>query len=322
MTEIIRITEAQAITEATSRATSNAAAVYLASLPSESGRRTMRGALDKIARMMTAEQMDIETFPYAHLRYEHVAAIRAKLSETLAPATVNKYLAALRGTLKAAWLLGQMDAETYHRAVNEKGIKNETLPAGRGLSAGELAAMMRVCANDPRPAGARDAALVAVLYGALLRRAEAVALDLSDYDAEKSEIRITGKGRKDRENPLPLGATEALADWLTIRGPQPGPLFWAITKSGKLIPGRLTTHAIYKMLARRAEQASVKAFSPHDLRRSSISDLLDAGNDLAIVQRLAGHAAMSTTGRYDRRPQAAKAKAIATLHVPYHRRGL
>jgi site-specific recombinase XerD len=79
----------------------------------------------------------------------------------------------------------------------------------------------------------------------------------------------------------------------------------------------MTDHAIWKMVQKRAAQAGVKKFSPHDLRRSFCSDLLDLGADIAVVQQLAGHANISTTARYDRRGEKAKQKASEMLLVPY-----
>jgi len=122
-----------------------------------------------------------ETCPWPAIRYQHTAAIRAALMERYKPSTANKMLAALRGVLKESWRLGYMTAEDYHRATDVHTIKAQTLPRGRALASGEIAALMGVCGRDASPAGIRDAAPIAILYGAGLRRSESVGLDLSDY---------------------------------------------------------------------------------------------------------------------------------------------
>jgi integrase/recombinase XerD len=165
--------------------TRHPAAVYLARL-SPGSRRTMREALDTVAAIVKRGQT-AATLPWHELRYEQVQAIWAVLAQRYAPATANKLLAALKGTLKEAWRLGLVDGEVYQRAADVAGVKATTLPRGRALSRGELTALLARCTEEPGPGahgarGARDAAPVAVLYGAGLRRAEAAALGLVAID--------------------------------------------------------------------------------------------------------------------------------------------
>ena len=297
----------------------NPAAVYLMSL-SASGRRTQKTALDEIARMLAGDKVTALICNWAAVRYPHTAAIRTKLTEAYAPATANKMLSALRRVLKEAWKLGYMSAEEYQRAVSIANVPGQTLPPGRELDNGEIYSLMFQCASDNSPSGVRDAALIALLYSCGLRRAEITALDLDQVETETGKLLIQGKRNKQRTAYSISGTQEALADWLAIRGVEPGPLFLPITKGGNLRKQRLSTQAIYNILRKRAKLAQVKRFSPHDLRRTFVSDLLEAGADIAVVSRMAGHANIQTTVRYDRRPEEAKIKAAKLLHVPYHKR--
>ncbi|MCX6060338.1 MAG: tyrosine-type recombinase/integrase [Chloroflexi bacterium] len=299
----------------------NPAAIYIASLASKSGQRTMMQVLNLMAWMLD-EDKNMLSLEWGALRFQHVAAIRSRLSEKYKPATVNKALAALKGALRAAWQSGQMTAEDYQKAVSVKGVRGETLPSGRGMTSGELSALLSACEDDKTPAGARDAAIIAMMYSCGgLRRAEVVALDVADYDHESGCLKICGKGNKERTAYVTGGAERALSDWLGIRGNHSGALFVAVNKGGVLADGRLTSQTIYNMLQKRGDEAGVKSFSPHDLRRSFVSDLLDAGADITTVSKMAGHASVVTTSRYDRRPEEAKRKAASLLHVPYHGRG-
>jgi site-specific recombinase XerD len=293
------------------------ATVYLARLAPGS-RRTMRAALETIAHLLSGGQATAASLAWGALRYQHTAAVRSAVAERYAPATANKLLAALRGVLHEAWRLGDLEAEAYQRAADLPTVRGQRLPRGRALAMGELRALFQVCQVDRTPAGARDAALLAVLYGSGLRRAEVVALDLRDYEAETNALRIrSGKGRKDRLSYVTEGSARALAAWLAVRGLDPGPLLCPVTKGRRLVRRRLTDQAVLWVLRKRAAAATVTPFSPHDLRRTFISLLLDAGADLATVQRLAGHANVQTTARYDRRGEAATRRAVALLHVPY-----
>jgi site-specific recombinase XerD len=279
--------------------------------------RSVRYGLDVMAKIITSGKCDAELMPWGQLRYQHTAAIRAALAEHYAPASVNKYLAHLRGVLKVAWLLDQIPTEDYHRAKEIKSIKSETLPKGRAISQGELKALFAECVNDDTPAGRRDAAMLAVLYGAGLRRSELVSLDLSDYEPETGALIVrSGKGNKDRMVYATNGSKTALDDWLDIRGSEAGPLFLPVRKGGTIEQRRMSDQTVADALQRRAEKAGLKEVTPHDFRRTFISDLLDAGADISTVQKLAGHANVTTTARYDRRGEVTKRKAAELLHVP------
>ncbi len=98
---------------------------------------------------------------------------------------------------------------------------------GRALSVGEVQALFHVCAQDESVKGSRDAALIAVLYSAGLRRSEVVAVDLADWmEQDNCLIARSGKGDKDRTTYLDDGATAALMDWLIWRGDELGALFY------------------------------------------------------------------------------------------------
>lgn len=300
----------------------NPALVYLASL-STSSRRTMREALDRVAGLLGAG-LTAESCPWGLLRYQHTQALRARLAEVYpAAATANRHIYAMRGVLKESWRLGYMSADDYQRAVDIKpiqGQKAKQAERGRALRTGELAALIDVCA-DGTAKGARDAAIFAIAYGAGLRRAEIVAIQLADYDEDKCQVTVrAGKGNKERIVPMNDGVCEAVGAWLDRRGPWAGALFTRVRRGDNVSTEGMTDQAIYDMMAERAGQAGVKEFSPHDMRRSFAGDLLDAGADIATVQKLMGHANANTTAGYDRRDARAKRDAINRLHVPYRRK--
>ena len=305
-----------------SPAAHNPALVYLANL-SVGSRRTMRQALDVIAGILTAQQCDHRSLPWGSLRFQHTQAARSVLMDRYSAATANKMLSALRQVLHAAWSLGYMSAEEYQRAIDLKTVVGEQpdAAAGRALSYGEWMGLLSVCVADCTSAGARDAALIALLKVTGLRRAEVAGLQLSSYDATTQTLTVHGKRNKVRTIPLEnRGALDALADWLYFRGSEPGSLFLRIRKGGQVLSTGLTDQGVYHILRKRGEEAGAAAFTPHDLRRTFAGDLLDAGADLSTVQKLMGHAQANTTARYDRRGERAKRSAVQKLHVPYKRR--
>lgn len=292
-------------------------AVYLASL-SAGSRRSMAHAVGRIAELASNGACRAESFPWTSLRYSHTAAIRAALAERFAPATANRMLSALRGVLKECWRLGYVAGDDYQRAVDLKAVPGRRLPAGRMLTSGELTSLFRSCATDGTAGSRLDAAIVALLVGCGLRRAEAAALDLGDYDGDQDELRLrSAKGSRQRIVPIVNGQRDGLEAWLDVRGREPGPLLCPVNKSGAITLRRMTDQAIYMRLQSRAARSGVKPFTPHDLRRTFVSALLDHGADISAVQRLAGHASVATTTRYDRRDEKSKRRAAELLHVPF-----
>jgi len=295
----------------------NPVLIYLARLAPGS-RPAMKRSLVSICELLSSNGVPVTELPWHELRYQHTQAIRTELSERYSHATANKTLSALRGVLQECWRLGYMQAEDYRRAVDVKNVKGTTLPRGRSLSQGEIGALFRVCIEDATHSGQRDAAILAVLYAGGLRRAEAVGLDLVDYEPQNGALTIrAGKGNKARIVYASNGSKDAIEAWLAVRGDDPGSFFYRIRRGGHIVTERLTPQSILHILSKRRGQAKIKPFSPHDLRRSFISDLLDAGADIVTVQKLAGHANPSTTSRYDRRGERVKMKAASMLHVPY-----
>ena len=300
--------------------TQHPAAVYLSGL-STGSRPTMRQALDAIAALLTNGHCNALTLDWAALRYQHTAAIRTALMQRFAPATANKMLCALRRVLKEAQRLDLIDAQDYAKAVDFPSIKVAKGLRGRALSADEIAALLRVCFEDPTPLGARDAALIAILRGAGLRRAEVVKLELKDLTISTGSLEVRGgKGGKDRTVYLSSVAVSVVSDWLTVRGKLPGALLCPVRKGSRVELRHLTAQAVLLIVQKRAKEAGVASFSPHDFRRTFCSDLLDAGTDIVTVQKLAGHASPVTTAKYDRRGEEVKRLAVERLSIPsFHR---
>ena len=296
------------------------AEVYLSNLGAGS-RRTMGGALNAIAALLTDGACDARTLNWAALRYQHTAAVRSALMEKHAPATANKMLCALRRVLKEAQRLELLDAKDYARAVDLPQIKSQSLLRGRLLQGSEIAALLEACAGDPTPAGVRDAALISILRGSGVRRIELVALDVGDCDRRSGALAVRGgKGRKDRVVYLPTGARGAVADWLVLRGQTPGALLCPVHRYGNIHRRRMTDQAVLVALQKRARIAGVAPFSAHDFRRTFISELLSAKVDVVTVQKLAGHASPETVAVYDRRGEEEKRRAVEWLQVPYVKR--
>lgn len=143
---------------------------------------------------------------------------------------------------------------------------------------------------------ARDRALAELLYGSGLRAAEASALDVLALDLDRREVRVLGKGRKERVVPLGAACVAALTDWLSVRTllDPDGPALFVNHRGG-----RLSSRSIGRIVKARAEAAGLgRDVHPHALRHSFATHLLDGGADLRSIQEMLGHASLSTTQKY------------------------
>ncbi|MDQ3646444.1 MAG: tyrosine-type recombinase/integrase, partial [Actinomycetota bacterium] len=174
-------------------------------------------------------------------------------------------------------------------------------PLPKVLKALEAAELCELPPDD-EPQGLRDRAVFELLYGSGLRVAELCGLDLGDVDLRQRTVRVTGKGRKERQVPISGPAAHAVATYLdrarsALRGAseEDASRFALFINSRG---GRLMPRSVRALLSkyRRAEGAS--PISPHSLRHSFATHLLDGGADLRVVQELLGHESLATTQIY------------------------
>jgi integrase/recombinase XerC len=148
-------------------------------------------------------------------------------------------------------------------------------------------------AQAPAWAAARDAAMMELFYSSGLRLSELTALNVADLDTISESVRVIGKGRKERIVPVGQIALKAIQQYRFEAGVQSGPLF--ISKLRK----RMSSRSIWLMLKKHLSQTSIQLrVSPHKLRHSFATHLLENGADLRSVQTLLGHANLSTTQIY------------------------
>jgi site-specific recombinase XerD len=226
--------------------------------------------------------------------------------------TVARKLAAIRAFYR--WLVerGELEANPADLVASPKREKH--LP--RVLKNDEAAALLdRIPASTPLEL--RDRALFELAYGAGLRAEELVNLDLHQLDPDGEEVRVEGKGGRTRFVPAGEPAWRALQDYLdrgrhalAVHGAAPEPAVF-LSKSGR----RLSTSDVRRRLrlwTRRAALAS--GVSPHTLRHSFATHLLEGGADLRAIQELLGHVSISTTQTYTRVESGRLKRAYALAH--------
>jgi integrase/recombinase XerC len=230
---------------------------------------------------------------------------------------VRAFLADLHGRRHPSTLGRKLSAlRTFYRLLVREGAcaldPTAGIPAPRAprrlprpLPVDDCVALMEAPAPSADTPGderaLRDAALAELLYGAGLRVGEISSLDVRDLDLHRGEVRVLGKGGKERVVPLPSAARAALEAYLALRrgpGLSGQPLFTALRRRRDGLR-RLGPRDVRRTLAARARRAGLGGrVHPHRLRHSYATHLLDMGADLREIQELLGHASLGTTEKY------------------------
>jgi len=279
----------------------NPAQAYLIGLSSAASRQTMKSFLNIVAGMLGFTSL--QSCAWGSLRRHHIRGLLEMLQVSgRAPATINTYLSALKGTAREAWMMKQMDTESYQQILSVRAVRGSRLTRGRALAPQEIHALFRSCEQDTGCKGPRDAAMLAVMLGCGLRRSEVVDLDYASILHQEQALLVRGKGNKERLAFMPENVWIRIHSWTdTIRGEQEGPLFTRIRAGDDVTSKRMTPQAVYHILGQRRTESGIDGCAPHDLRRTFASMMLDNGEDLITVRDAMGHASVTTTQKYDRR---------------------
>jgi integrase/recombinase XerC len=248
----------------------------------------------------------------AQVDSDHIRAWLASLHRRRSPATLGRKLASVRSFFR--WLIHEGVIRDDPTAGLPMPKLEKRLP--RPLSVDDCRQLItndRRVSNQPAPEGGdrerrlqwmtlRDRALVELLYGTGIRVGEMVALDVRDLELRAREVRVMGKGGKERIVPIPEQARRALDAWLEVRrhaGVLNEPLFISLRPRREGGPRRLAAREARRILGERAVRADLdQHVHPHRLRHSYATHLLDMGADLREIQELLGHASLSTTQKY------------------------
>jgi site-specific recombinase XerC len=259
------------------------------------------------AKEVTARQSDTAISSWPDLaRRDLVRAHLARLRRLgRSRATVDRHLASLRALFRWLVLTGRL--ETVPKDLTSaRGGRERRLPAA--LNEQLMARLLDLPPGDTAR-GRRDRAVLEMIYGLGLRLAEVVGLNLGDVDLVDGQVRVLGKGNKERLLPLCGQADTALRAYLADRL---APIVWRDLADGRLTrelaarpvfegrPGRrIGRRTVQQRVARYAvELAGLAGVSPHTLRHSFATHLLDGGAGVRIVQELLGHGHLSTTQIY------------------------
>jgi integrase/recombinase XerD len=229
-----------------------------------------------------------------------VSYLRSLQSQGRAPASVKRSMVAVRGLHRF------LAAEDPTVVDPSSAVRPPPVPAGlpKALTEPEVERLLDALVGDDA-VSRRDRALLELLYGTGIRISEAVAISLGDLDLVELLLRVTGKGDKERIVPLGRMASDALVSWLGPGGRgQLAPAQWKRRGDAEALflnqrGGRLSRQGGWLVVKQHAERVGLAdRLSPHVLRHSCATHMLDHGADIRAVQELLGHASISTTQVY------------------------
>ncbi len=284
-----------------------------------------RGFSQHTVRAYTSEVRRLALSPECALAGEigrldalSVRAYLAGFHRSDKPATRTRRLSALRCFFRYRVRLGALASDPTDGLPGPKAERRLPSP----LSADECERLIEAPPAPSHPSArardraleARDRALFDLLYGTGLRVGELTKLDVRDLARDRAELRVRGKGNRQRVVPVP---GQALSSLLAYVGPRTGPGVLAEPMFKNARGGRLTDRGVRKILRRRLLEAGIgRPASPHTLRHSYATHLLDADVDLRAIQELLGHERLSTTQRYTH----VSAERLARVHRQAHPR--
>ncbi len=248
-----------------------------------------------------------------------IAMIGVRKGAGLAASSIARQLAAIRMLHRFLVTEGERSDDP---TANLDGVR---VPAGipKPLSETEVGSLLdAVVGHDP--VARRDRALLELLYGTGARISEACGLSMGDIDFDARLVRVFGKGSKERIVPFGRAAAHALDDWFSPAGRVlVAPTRWRSRNDAEAVflnrrGGRLGRQAAWAVVKKHGRAAGLgDQVSPHMLRHSCATHLLDHGADLRVVQELLGHASIQTTQHYT---QVDRARLLA-IHRQFHPRG-
>lgn len=282
----------------------NASQQYIRSLQSKSGRQSMQSTLENIVKLFG--ESEHQSYDWSLLDNEAVEFIKNELIEKdYAPATIRKYLAALRGVAKYAWRSGTITHETYLHITQIKAPRGSRIRAGRALEISEIKHFYNFI-NTTTLAGKRNLSMFVLLVECGMRRGDLNILNCSSVNWDNFSLKYIAKGNKERITFLSSKAAEALIDYYNhhpYRQQVDSPLFIPIRRNNNPVNRRLNVRSVNKILDKCRIEAGIHSFSPHDLRRTFATHLFDKGVDIKLVQDAMGHSQIATTVQYDRRKE-------------------